>query len=135
MRHQFEKSSICAAASRNNRPAAICSLSSEKASLTWTVLDHLLNLGLYSFKVERSRSLHRRKLDSRRRQFCDVLLDHHEPPELSGVKVVHVSARQVIQALAANGRRALERILTDVDHHRHVGCGLFTRPAIRLLVE
>src|SRR4249920_123919 len=102
MRHQFEKSSICAAASRHNRLAAICSLSSEKASLTWTVLDHLLNLGLYSFKVERSWRLHRRKLDSGFRQFCHVLLDHHEPPELSGVKFVHVSTAQMVQSLAAN---------------------------------
>src|SRR6185436_13128792 len=70
--------------------------------LTRTVLDHLLNLGLYSFKIERSRSLHWRKLDRRLRQLSDVLLDHHEPPELSGEKVVHVSTAQMVQTLAAN---------------------------------
>src|SRR5262249_18504341 len=97
--------------------------------------DHLLDLGFYSFEVERSRGLHWRELDGSLRQFCDVLLDHHEAPELPGKELVHVARRADVQRFASNGLRALERILTNVDHRRHVGRGLFARPAPRLLEE
>src|SRR5215470_7990274 len=59
--------------------------------LTRAVLDRLLNLLLYRFKIERSRSLHRRKLDRGLREIPDVLLDNDEAPELAGEEVVAIA--------------------------------------------
>src|SRR5262245_36866133 len=103
--------------------------------LTRAVLDRLLDLLLHRFEVERSRRLHGREFDGGLRQIPDVLLDHHEAPELTGVEVLAVAEGTGVGRLAANIRRAFERILPDVDQSRHVGRGLFARPAERLLVE
>src|SRR5262249_6030481 len=103
--------------------------------LTRAVLDRLLDLLLHRFEVERSRSLHRRKFNRGLRQISDVLLDHDETPELTGVEVLAVAEGAGVGRLAADIRRAFERILPDVDQSRHVGRGLFARPAERLLEE
>ena len=64
-----------------------------------------------------------------------VLLDQDESPELAGIEVVHVAPAHVVRALAADGRRPLERILAEVHDGRHVGRDLFARPAPGLLEE
>ena len=94
-----------------------------------------VDLLLDRVKVEGRRVLHRRVVDRRHGQLRHLLLDDDEPPELAGVEVVHVAAAQVVEALAADRRRPLERILADVDHGGHVGRDLRARPALRLLVE
>src|SRR5262245_63208250 len=107
-------------------------LASGRSLLTRAVLYRFLNLLLHRFKVERSRTLHRRKFDRGLREISDVLLDHDEAPELPGKEFVHVAGSGDVQGLAANTRRALEGILADVDHSGHVGRVLFARPAPRL---
>src|SRR6476660_5271559 len=126
---------MCAAAGRYNRPAAIRRLPSDKASLTRTVLDHLLDLGLYSFKVERSRSLHRRIVDRGLRQLSDVLLHLDEAPELPAKEVIAVAEGAGVSRLAANSGRALEGILAVVNYRGLVGGGFSTRPPMGLLEE
>src|SRR5215470_2073035 len=69
--------------------------------LTFTVLDHLLDLLLHRIKVEGSWILHRRIVDRRQRQFLDILLDHDEAPELTGEEVVHVATALVVEAFTA----------------------------------
>src|SRR5262245_52364057 len=103
--------------------------------LTRAVLDRLLDLLLHRFEVERSRRLHRREFDGGLRQISDVLLDHDEAPELTSIEVVAVAEGAVVGRLAADARRALERILPNVHHSGHVGRGLFARPAIGLRKE
>ena len=76
-------------------------LVSNNLLLTWTVLDHLLDLGLYRFEVERSRSLHRRKLNRGLRQLGYVLLDLDEAPELAGEEVVAEAPSTGVSRLAA----------------------------------
>src|SRR5262245_54202720 len=110
-------------------------LPSGHSLLTRAVLHRLLNLLLHRFKVERSRTLHRRILDRGLRQIGDVLLDHDEAPELAGEEVVAVAEGSGVGRLAANVRRALERVLANVDHSRHVGRGLFAWPTPRLREE
>src|SRR5262245_15525553 len=110
-------------------------LASGRSLLTRAVLYRFLNLLLHRFKVERSRTLHRRKFDRGLREISDVLLDHDEAPELPGKEFVHVAGSADVQRLAANTRRALEGILANVDHSGHVGRKLFARPAPRLRVE
>src|SRR5262249_10116864 len=58
-----------------------------------------------------------------------------EAPELTCVKVVAVAEGASVRRLATNTRRALERILANVDHRGHVRSGLFARPAPGLLEE
>src|SRR5262249_37859636 len=77
---------------------------SGRSLLTRPVLHRLLNLLLHCFKVERSRSLHRRKLDRGLRQVADVLLDHDEAPELPGEEVVAVPERPRVRRLAPSTR-------------------------------
>src|SRR5262249_35045304 len=115
--------------------AARCLGPGQILSLTWTVLDQLVDLLLHRIEVEGRRILHRRIVDRRERQLLDKLLDQHEPPELACVEVVAVAERATVGRLAANARRALERILPNVDHAGHVGRGLLSGPAIGLLVE
>ena len=86
--------------------------------MTFAVLDHLLDLGLYRFEVERSRSLHRRKLNRGLCQLADVLLNHHEAPEFSGVEVVAITEGTRVRRLAADTGRALKRVLANIDHDR-----------------
>ena len=69
-------------------------------SLTWTVLDHLLDLLLYRLEVERSRVLHRRVFDCSLRQLSDVLLDLDEAPELPGKEVIAIPEGTRISRLA-----------------------------------
>ena len=99
------------------------------------VPDRLVDLLLHRVQVEGGRILHRRVVDGRLGQLRHRLLDEDEPPELAGIEVVHVAAAEVVQALAADGRRPLERILADVHDRGHVGRDLWPRPALRLLVE
>src|SRR5262249_49997460 len=68
-------------------------------------------------------------------QLLDVLLHHDEAPELTGEELIHVAGRSGVQGLAAKGRRALERVLANVNQPRHVRGGLFARPAPRLHKE
>src|SRR5215475_5368303 len=98
-------------------------------------LDHLVDLPLHRLEIEAGGILHRRIVDRRQRQLGDRLLDEHEAPELAGIELVHVAAAEVVQVLAADRRRAFERILAKVDDRRHVGRHLLARPAIGLLVE
>src|SRR5215813_1421131 len=93
--------------------------------LTWAVLDHLLDLFLHRLEVEGGRVLHRRILDRRQRQLLDKLLDQDETPELAGEEVLAVAEGAGVRRLAANIRRALERILANVDDRGHVRSGLF----------
>jgi hypothetical protein len=108
---------------------------SESPLLALAALDHLLDLLLHRVEVEGSRVLHRRVVDGRQRQFLDILLNHDEAPEFAGVEVVPVAERTGIGRLAPDHRRALERILANVNDGRHVGRGLFARPAVRLRIE
>src|SRR5215471_18494293 len=103
--------------------------------LPFAVLEHLLDLLLYRTEVEGRRVLHRRIIDRRRCQLLDILLYHDEAPELTGEELVHVAWRTRVQGLAAEGRRALERVLANVNQPRHVRGGLFARPAPRLHKE
>src|SRR5262249_38580053 len=100
--------------------------------LTFAVPDHLLDLLFHRIKVEGGRVLHRRIVDRRQRQLLDKLLDHDKAPELPGGEVIHVAGGARCKRLAANTRRAVERILTNVDHRGHVRGGLFAWPAPRL---
>src|SRR4029079_11181459 len=61
--------------------------------------DHLINLSLYSLKIETGRCLHRRKVDGRFRKLCHLLLHGDETPELTGIEVIHVSATEIVQRL------------------------------------
>src|SRR6266404_1243100 len=99
------------------------------------LLDCLLDFGFYGIQVERSRCLHRRKLDGRLRKLGYGLLHVDEPPEFARKKVVRVATGGIIERLAADGWRALERILSDVHNGGHVGLGLLPWPAEWLLVE
>ena len=99
------------------------------------VPDRLLDLLFYRIEVEGGRVLHRRILNRRLRELRHLLLDEHEAPELARIEVVHVAAAEVIQALAANGRRPLEGILAEIHDRGHVGRDLRSGPASRLLVE
>src|SRR5256714_3561912 len=103
--------------------------------LTRAVLDHLFDFLLYRLEVERRRVLHRWVFDCSLRQLPHRLLNQDEAPELAGEEVVAVAESTSVGRLAANHRRTLERVLTKVNHARHVGGDLFARPAIRLLIE
>src|SRR5262245_51345425 len=69
--------------------------------LTFAVLEHLLNLLLDCIEVEGRRVLHRRIIDRRLRQLCDVLLHHNKAPHLAPEEVVHVATALVVEAFAA----------------------------------
>src|SRR5262245_39283013 len=99
------------------------------------VPDRLVDLLLDRVEIERRRVLHRRVVDRRRGEGTDLLLNHDEPPELAAVEVVHVPAALIVETLAEGGRRARERIRTDVHQRRDVGRGLRGRPTTRLLIE
>src|SRR5262245_51895222 len=103
--------------------------------MTWPVFSHLLDLLFHRIEVEGSRVLHRRIVDRRQRQLLDVLLDHDEAPELTGEEVVRIARGAGVPRLAAKIRRALERILAEVDQAGHVRGGLFARPTPRLREE
>src|SRR5215831_3381065 len=103
--------------------------------LPFVGLDQFVDLSFHGLKVERSRRLHRRIVDRCLGELGHFLLDHHEAPELAGVKVVHVAAAQGVQVFAAGGRRPFKRILAYVVHHRHVGGRFFSGPTVRLLIE
>src|SRR5580704_6150886 len=103
--------------------------------LPFVRLHHLLDLLFDLSEVEGRGLLHRREVDERLRRRAHGLLDLDEAPELARHEVVHVAAALVVERLAADRRRALERILAQVDDRRHVGRHLLARPAERLLVE
>src|SRR3984957_16419004 len=103
--------------------------------LPFVRLHHLLDLRFDLGKVEGRGLLHRRVVDERLRRRGHGLLHLDEAPEFARHEVVHVAAAQVVERLAADRRRALERILAQVDDGRHVGRHLLARPAERLLVE
>src|SRR6516165_9009245 len=94
-------------------PLTLCS---ETSLLTLVVLDHLLDLLLHRIEVEGSRVLHRRVIDCCQRQLLDELLDQDEAPELTGEEVVHVAGGAGVERFPANGWRALERVLPNIDH-------------------
>src|SRR6202050_1862764 len=103
--------------------------------LPFVRLHHLLDLLLDLGEVEGRGLLHRWVVDERLSRRRHGLLHLDEAPELAGHKVVHVAAALVVERLAADRRRALERILAQVDDRRHVGRHLLARPAPGLLVE
>src|SRR5215475_8961379 len=103
--------------------------------LTFAVLDHLLNLLLHRFEIERRRVLHRRIINRRQRQLLNKLLDLDEAPELPSKEVVAVAEAASVRRLTANIWRTLERVLAKVDQPRHIGRGLLARPAPGLRVE
>src|SRR6478736_426802 len=119
------------AASAENAPAALRARGLLPFVRPHCRIDLLLDRG----QVERGGRLHRWKLDSRSCQVGDPLLYLHETPELAREEVVHISAAQIVQRLAMDRRRPLERIPTKVDDRRNISCHLFTGPAIRLLHE
>src|SRR5262245_23834626 len=82
---------------------------------------HLLDFLLHRLEVEAGQILHRRIVDGGLGELRYVLLHEHEAPELARIKVVHVPAAEVVQALAPDGWGPLKGILTDVDHGGHVG--------------
>src|SRR5262245_51736000 len=83
--------------------------------LTRAILDHLLDLLLHCLEVEGSRVLHRRIVDRGQRQLLDELLDQDEAPELAREEVLAVPEGAGVRRFTANVRRALERILANVD--------------------
>src|SRR5262249_24721342 len=103
--------------------------------LTFAVPDHLLDLLLHRIEIEGCRVLPRRVVDRRLRQLCDVLLNHDEAPELTGEEADGIARGAGVPRLAAKIRRALERILANVDQAGHVRGDLFARPAPRLRKE
>ena len=103
--------------------------------LAFVGLDHVVDLLFHRIQVKGSRVLHRRVIDGRHRELRDFLLHEHEPPELAGIEIVHVTTAHVVEALSAGGWRALERILADVHHAGHIGHDLGPGPALRLRKE
>src|SRR6516165_5142049 len=103
--------------------------------LPFAVLEHLLDLLLHRIEIEGCRILHRRIVDCRLRQLCDVLLDHNEAPELAREEVVAVAPGAGVGRLAPHAGRAFERVLANVDQAGHVRGDLFARPAPRLRKE
>src|SRR5580692_11715244 len=103
--------------------------------LPFVRLHHLLDLLLDLGEVEGRGLLHRREVDERLCRRTHSLLHLDEAPEFARHEVVHVAAALVVERLAADRRRALERILAQVDDGRHVGRHLLARPAPGLLVE
>ena len=65
--------------------------------LSGVASDHLINLGLYGLKIETGGGLHRRKVDGGFRELPHLLLHGDEPPELTGIEVVHVAATEIVQ--------------------------------------
>src|SRR5262247_1499615 len=102
------------------------------ALLSGLVFDSRVDLLLHGLQVEGCWILHRRVVNGRLGEICDPLLDEHEAPELPGIKVIHVAATQIVQALRINRRRPFEGILADVHHSRHVGRDLAARPTFWL---
>src|SRR6516164_8781424 len=98
-------------------------------------LDHRLDLLLDRVQVEAGRVLHRWIVDGRFREIEYRLLDLDKSPELASEKLVGISRRRVIPALAPEVRGSLERIPPKVNDRRHVRSDLFPRPAPRLLQE
>src|SRR5215469_16247360 len=96
--------------------------------LPFVGLDQFVDLSFHGLEVERSRRLHRRKVDRRLSELGHFLLDHDEAPELASIKVLSVSEATSIRGLASDVRRSLERILAYVVHHRHVGGRFFSLP-------
>src|SRR5262249_56608615 len=95
----------------------------------------LLDLLLVRFEVERSGRLHWRVVDRCLGELSDVLLHHHESPELASEKILSVPKSAIVWRFATDVRRPFERVLADVDQHRHVRGGLLTWPAPGLLEE
>src|SRR5262249_26252542 len=60
-------------------------------------LDPLVDLLLHSLQVERCRILHRREFDGSPGEFRDLLLHHHEAPELSSVEIIDVTGRRLVE--------------------------------------
>src|SRR5215475_3346601 len=102
------------------------------ALLSGLVFDSGVDLLFHGLEVEGRWILHRWVVDGRLGEICDPLLDEHEAPELPGIKVIHVAATQIVQALRINRRRPFEGILADVHHSRHVGRDLAARPTFWL---
>src|SRR5438132_13649804 len=98
-------------------------------------LDLFLDFPLHRVQIESGWRLHWRKVDSRFRQLRYRLLYDDEAPEFSRHEIVHVAAAEIIHVFAADRRSPFERILAEVDNHRHVRRDLFPWPALRLLVE
>src|SRR6266576_3896069 len=99
------------------------------------LLDCLLDFGFYGIQVERSRCLHRRKLDGRLHKLGYGLLHIDEPPEFARKKVVRGATGGIIERLAADGWRALERILSDVLEGGDDALERLPRPDEWVLVE
>src|SRR5215471_9576430 len=95
----------------------------------------LLDFLLYCFQIERSGRLHWRVVDRCLGELGDVLLHHHEAPELASEKVLSITKSSIVRRFATDVRRPFERVLSDVDENGHVRGGLLTRPAPRLLEE
>src|SRR5512136_297396 len=72
-------------------------------------LDGLLDLLFYRIEIERGRVLHRRVINCSHRQLPHVLLHPYKAPEFTRIEVVHVTAAEIVEVFAANGRRTLER--------------------------
>ena len=70
--------------------------------LAFAVLDYLIDLGFYGFKVEGRWCLHRWILDGRFRELRHIFLNHDEAPELSRIEVVHVPAAEFIQGFTSD---------------------------------
>ena len=83
--------------------------------LAFVVLDRFLDFLFHRIEVERSRILHRRVVDRRHSEFCDLLLDQDEAPKLAGIEIVPVAEGAVVRGLAADRRRPLKRVLSDID--------------------
>src|SRR5262249_48899505 len=99
------------------------------------LLELFLDLFLYGIQVKACGRLHRRKFDGCLRKFRHRLLHYYKPPELAPIKVIHISATEVVEGLAADGRCSLERILPDVHDSGYVCCDFFPGQAVWLLKE
>src|SRR5208283_791043 len=98
-------------------------------------LYHFLDLGLEGIQVERGWVLHRRIVDGCHCKLTHSLLHEDKSPELARHEVIHVSRRASVECFAADVRQALEGILPDVYHRRHISFQFLSWPAIGLLDE
>src|SRR5262245_19223385 len=62
-------------------------------------------------------------------------MDENEPPELSGIEIVHIASTEIVEALGVDGGRPLEGILANIHHARHVGRDLPAGPTAGLAEE
>src|SRR5262249_60219017 len=109
---------VCRSSSFSGRPrqGAIADRPPWKSSflLPLLLLYLLLDFLLDRFQVERSGRLHWRVVDRCLGELGDVLLHHHESPELASEKILSITKNAIVRRFATDVRRPFERGLSDV---------------------